>query len=143
MTHLDALLAQLDAIVTDHFVGGTRVINCLQHSNLPITDRPDKCDLCLTDLRNHMNFAVRVNACLNERNDHFVNAYPQLREALASLRRDAERYHVKRDMDAGKFVKTAAYISCPPRERDAMLSAWWKSYNAALDAVIDRARSEG
>lgn len=51
------------------FHAGTRVTNCVRHMGLAITVRPDDCELCLTDLRNHVHFLVRVNHWLNQWKD--------------------------------------------------------------------------
>lgn len=51
------------------FQSGSRVINCIQHASRDITERPDDCRLCLSDLRNHMNHAISVNKWLNEWKD--------------------------------------------------------------------------
>ena len=48
------------------FKHGTRVTNCVTHISMPIDKRPDNCHLCLTDLRNHMNFCLGVNEYLNK-----------------------------------------------------------------------------
>lgn len=29
---------------------GTKIINCMQHMNLPLTNRPAHCELCATDV---------------------------------------------------------------------------------------------
>ncbi len=47
------------------WIGGSRVTNCVAHMSLPIDKRPDECRLCLTDLRNHMNYCIAVNDWLN------------------------------------------------------------------------------
>ena len=47
------------------FTAGTRVTNCVAHMGMSILERPDGCALCLSDLRNHMSFAIRVNEFLN------------------------------------------------------------------------------
>lgn len=51
---------------------------------------------------------------------------------------DAERYRTKRNIDAGKYVKSPDYMRHPPKERDYLVKAWEESYDAAIDA----ARSE-
>jgi hypothetical protein len=48
------------------FVSGTSVTNCVAHMGRKIDERPDNCALCLADLKNHFNYALRVNAWLNE-----------------------------------------------------------------------------
>lgn len=45
---------------------GTRVINCVVHMGTPLVNRPKDCELCLTDLRNQFNLALRVNEFLNK-----------------------------------------------------------------------------
>jgi hypothetical protein len=45
---------------------GTRVTNCVMHMGRKIDERPDDCGLCLTDLRNHFNYALAVNDWLNQ-----------------------------------------------------------------------------
>ena len=52
--------------------GGTRVINCVVHMTQPIDKRPEDCRLCLTDLRNHMNYCMSVNEWLNRWKDDAV-----------------------------------------------------------------------
>jgi len=49
--------------------GGTRVTNCVAHMALPLDARPRDCNLCRTDLENQFEYALRVNAWLNERLD--------------------------------------------------------------------------
>lgn len=46
--------------------GGTKVINCVLHMGISITERPDDCRLCFYDLRNHMRTAIAVNEWLND-----------------------------------------------------------------------------
>lgn len=48
------------------WIGGTRVTNCVAHMRQPIDKRPDDCHLCLTDLRNHLNYCISVNEWLNQ-----------------------------------------------------------------------------
>lgn len=55
--------------------GGTRVINCIVHSG-SLTERPEDCKNCATDLKNQFNYALRVNDFLNQKVD----------DALAALR---------------------------------------------------------
>ena len=48
------------------FSGGSRIINCISHIDLPITKRPEDCHLCHVDMANHISYAIRVNGFLNE-----------------------------------------------------------------------------
>ena len=48
------------------WIGGTRVTNCVMHMGRKIDERPDDCALCLSDLRNHMNYCISVNEWLNK-----------------------------------------------------------------------------
>ena len=56
----------LKEILNRPFSSGTRVTNCILHSNRNFDERPDDCKLCLTDLRNQFNYAIRVNEFLNK-----------------------------------------------------------------------------
>ena len=56
------------------FRAGTRVINCVAHSGLPLTNRPDDCRLCLADIKNQLALALRVNEFLNEVKDEAIAA---------------------------------------------------------------------
>lgn len=44
---------------------GTRVINCMEHSNLDIDKRPATCEHCQTDIGNFIRYVVAVNAFIN------------------------------------------------------------------------------
>lgn len=54
-----------EELLDREFVTGTRVTNCVVHMHMDFKERPDNCKLCLTDLRNHLAHAVRVNEWLN------------------------------------------------------------------------------
>jgi hypothetical protein len=49
--------------------GGTKVVNCVQHMNLPLTERPTHCQLCSADVQNRLATAIKVNAWLNQWKD--------------------------------------------------------------------------
>lgn len=66
---LDQIIAKRKAFNT-----GTQVTNCLAHAHLNLDQRPDKCDLCLADLRNQFRRALKVNAFLNECMDEVEQA---------------------------------------------------------------------
>lgn len=68
------------------------------------------------------------------RSEDAINACEGLGLLIAELRADAERYRAKRDIDAGKYIRTSSYISAPVRDRDYLLEAWFKSYDMAIDA---------
>lgn len=48
-----------------NYSSGSIVINCIVHSNMPITSRPDNCPLCRTDVSNTLSRAINVNKFLN------------------------------------------------------------------------------
>jgi hypothetical protein len=52
-------------ILDEKYRAGTRITNCLMHGG-SLAERPDNCRLCLTDLRNELSFAIRVNQFLND-----------------------------------------------------------------------------
>ena len=56
-------------IVSERFDPSARVVNCIVHMNLAITERPDGCRLCLTDIRNYIEYTLRTNAWLNDKLD--------------------------------------------------------------------------
>lgn len=45
---------------------GTKVINCVAHSTLKLTERPPDCRLCSVDIQNTMRDAIAINEWLNE-----------------------------------------------------------------------------
>lgn len=62
----------VDKLMDRRFVVGTRVTNCIVHEGRKIDARPDDCRLCLDDLRNHFNLALRMNEFLNAWKDEAV-----------------------------------------------------------------------
>ena len=81
---------QRDAVSTildEKFHAGSRVINCVAHSQLPLTKRPEDCRLCLTDLRNQLSLAIRMNEFLNDKVDRISQA---LAQSKARRREDAK-----------------------------------------------------
>lgn len=60
---------QAAEILKRNWNGGTRVTNCVAHMGQPIDKRPDECRLCLTDLRNHLDYCIAVNEWLNRWKD--------------------------------------------------------------------------
>lgn len=79
-------LEKMKALCEEEFFGGSRVVNCLSHSSRPLTERPDNCALCLSDLRNHLLFCIRVNEWLNTHWDQSRTAMPALIHEIESLR---------------------------------------------------------
>lgn len=53
------------AILTEPFHSGTRVTNCVRHSELNFDQRPDSCELCRADIKNHLGLTIRINEFLN------------------------------------------------------------------------------
>lgn len=51
------------------FHAGTRVINCIAHSDMRFDARPDICKLCATDIRNRLSLVCRVNEFMNAKID--------------------------------------------------------------------------
>jgi len=49
-----------------NFRAGTKVVNCVSHIGLPITTRPQDCNLCYLDMKNYINYVLDVNKFLNE-----------------------------------------------------------------------------
>ena len=67
-------LREVETILAEPFVVGTRVTNCVIHASRDLAARPDDCRLCLTDLRNQFTLAVRVNEFLNDLKDKALGA---------------------------------------------------------------------
>lgn len=57
-----------------NFSAGSRVINCVAHMHLPITERSEDCHLCFVDMNNFIDYAVRVNEFLSELLDEVEKA---------------------------------------------------------------------
>lgn len=49
--------------------GGTTVTNCVIHMGRDLTDRPEDCRLCHTDVSNALARAIRINEWLNRWKD--------------------------------------------------------------------------
>jgi len=58
-------MSKTQELLERQYIAGASVTNCLTHMGLEITKRPDDCRLCLSDLRNHMSRAIRINEWLN------------------------------------------------------------------------------
>lgn len=61
MNNLDVILQK-----RNEYNQGTRVINCVVHASINLTNRPDTCKLCIQDIKNQLSLAIRVNTFLNE-----------------------------------------------------------------------------
>lgn len=59
------LMIDVTKLLDRKYSQGVTVTNCVLHMGDDITKRPDDCKLCLSDLRNHMNRCIAVNAWLN------------------------------------------------------------------------------
>jgi hypothetical protein len=68
---------------------GAKVINCVRHDNLPLTQRPNYCELCSTDISNHLNLAVAVNSWLNDWKDRAKALMRQQQDEIDALKRSA------------------------------------------------------
>jgi len=58
--------ADARALLERAYAGGTTVTNCVVHTHLDLTERPDDCNLCRADLRNAFCRAGVVNEWLND-----------------------------------------------------------------------------
>lgn len=56
-------------ILSEPFKAGTRVTNCVAHSEREFNNRPRNCDLCASDIQNHLALAIRINEFLNDKVD--------------------------------------------------------------------------
>lgn len=72
-----------EKLLAEPFYAGTRVTNCVAHSRLDFHSRPKDCDLCRTDIANHLSFAIRVNEFLNKKVDTTLAALRARREEPA------------------------------------------------------------
>jgi len=77
----ERVMAAVDAALAERreYRVGTRVVNCVEHSHRPLTNRPRDCGLCLTDITNQLSLAISINVFLN-----------QLIERIAAARNVAE-----------------------------------------------------
>ena len=53
-------------ILSRKYCSGTRVTNCVLHMQVPWDARPSNCELCQTDIRNHISYCHGVNEWLNQ-----------------------------------------------------------------------------
>lgn len=56
-------------VLNEPFATGTRVTNCVAHSDRAFDKRPDDCKLCAVDIQNHLALAIRINEFLNDKMD--------------------------------------------------------------------------
>ena len=53
---------------------GSRVTNCVVHARLGWDKRPRSCDLCWTDMSNHISYCHRLNEFMNETKEEAICA---------------------------------------------------------------------
>jgi len=56
----------LREILAREWNAGTRVTNCISHIGRDFTNRPKDCELCRTDVSNHIEYCHTLNAWLNQ-----------------------------------------------------------------------------
>jgi len=49
--------------------GGTKITNCMVHQGRPLTDRPNDCRLCSSDVQSRLADAIAINEWLNKWKD--------------------------------------------------------------------------
>lgn len=99
---------QAREVMARRYVAGTTVTNCVSHIGLPITERPDDCPLCLSDLRNFFTQAAEKNAWLNAWREDALTVLTRQELALATMqgfeareRVDGEGFDVVRETIGG------------------------------------------
>ena len=68
-------------ILNEPFHSGTRITNCISHSGLSLTERPEDCRLCRTDIVNQLSLAITINEFLNAKVEKALSAIDAARSA--------------------------------------------------------------
>jgi hypothetical protein len=93
-------------LLARQFNPGATATNCVVHASMALTDRPPDCRLCLTDLRNALERAWRVNEWLNVWRDDATSVLVRQEAALTQLQ-GWEVIHEERvsGYDAERFAR--------------------------------------